>query len=116
MLKASSFGMEIFLGVPSLSRLISKNCMNGVLSNLSDRSYPGILHANTNGRSLEGRMAQRARGSVAPWGIRITRRSLGAAHPRCEGDPGFLPPGVSLILTFRAGFGASIGQASAEPL
>lgn len=106
MLRASSFGMEIFLGIPSLSGLISKNCMNGVLSNLSDHSYPDILHVNNNGRSLEGRMAQRARGSVG--------NTDHQQEPRCEGDPGFLPRGVSLNLTFGAGF--SISQASAEPL
>lgn len=37
-------------------------------------------------------------------------------QPWCEGDPGFLPHGVSFILTFGAGFSASISQASAEAL
>lgn len=41
-----------------------------------------------------------------PWG----------QQPPCEGDPGFLPRGVPLILTFGAGFSASISQASAEAL
>lgn len=45
MLKASFFGMKIFMGIPLLSGLISKNCMNGILSNLSDHSYPDIFHA-----------------------------------------------------------------------
>lgn len=45
MLKASFFGMKIFMGIPLLSGLISKNCMNGILPNLSDRSYPDISHA-----------------------------------------------------------------------
>lgn len=37
-------------------------------------------------------------------------------QPQWEGDPGFLPRGASLILTFGAAFSASISQASAEPL
>lgn len=37
--------MKIFTGFSFLSRLISKNCMNGILPNLSDHSYPDILHA-----------------------------------------------------------------------
>lgn len=68
MLKASSFGMEIFMGVPSLSRLISKGCMNGISSNLSDQSCPGIFHTDNNGRSLGGRIAQRARGEFGSPG------------------------------------------------
>lgn len=80
MLKASSFGMEIFMGVPSLSRLISKDCMNGISSNLSDHFSTNIFHADNNGRSLGGRMAQRA-----SWGMWITRRSLGASSHRVRG-------------------------------
>lgn len=91
--------MEIFMGIPSLSRLISEDGMNGISSNLSDHSYPDIFHADNNERSLEGRM--RACGSVGnmdhqeePW----------CQPAPCEWDPGFLPRGVSLILTFGAGF------------
>lgn len=52
---------------------------------------------------------------VAQQGAWITRRSLGASQAPCEWDPGFLPRGVSLILTFGAAFSASVIQA-AEPL
>lgn len=113
MLKASSFGMEIFMGVPSLSSLISKDCMNGISSHLSDHSYPDVFHADNNGRSLGGRIAQRARGSL---GDLDHQEELWGLKPPCEGDSSFLPRGVSLILIFGAGFSASISQASAESL
>lgn len=49
--KASFFGAEILMGIPFLSRFISKRCTSGILLNLSDHSHPDMLMLCTQLRS-----------------------------------------------------------------
>lgn len=112
MLKASFIGMNIFMGIPLLSRLINKNCMNGILSNLSDHSYTDISHA------LQIIMVRE------PWKAECPETSLLGVENGSPGGAlvsvggrgcsGYLPCGVSLIRAFGPGFCASTSQAESS--